>query len=118
MSEKIKGKYYLAIDIGASSGRHILGHLENGKLCIEEIYRFPNGAIQKDGHLVWDIDGLFENVLIGMEKCREAERSRLLSALIHGESIMSFWIKKVTGFTTQYPTGTTEMIMRIKPWKK
>lgn len=72
MSEKIKGKYYLAIDIGASSGRHILGHLENGKLCIEEIYRFPNGAIQKDGHLVWDIDGLFENVMIGMEKCREA----------------------------------------------
>ncbi len=72
MSAKNIGNYYLAIDIGASSGRHILGHLENGKLCIEEIYRFPNGAIQKDGHLVWDIDGLFENVLIGMEKCREA----------------------------------------------
>ncbi|MBP8967975.1 MAG: L-rhamnose isomerase [Lachnospiraceae bacterium] len=72
MSAKKIGNYYLAIDIGASSGRHILGHLENGKLCIEEIYRFPNGAIQKDGHLVWDIDGLFENVLIGMEKCRDA----------------------------------------------
>lgn len=72
MSEKIKGKYYLAIDIGASSGRHILGHLENGKLCIEEIYRFPNGAIQKDGQLVWDIDRIFEHVLTGMEKCKEA----------------------------------------------
>ena len=32
--------YYLAIDIGASSGRHILGHLENGKMILEEIYRF------------------------------------------------------------------------------
>lgn len=72
MSAKKIGNYYLAIDIGASSGRHILGNLENGKLSIEEIYRFPNGAIQKDGHLVWDIDGLFENVLTGMEKCREA----------------------------------------------
>lgn len=72
MSEKIKGKYYLAIDIGASSGRHILGHLENGKLCTEEIYRFQNGAINKDGQLVWDIDRIFEHVLTGMEKCKEA----------------------------------------------
>ena len=38
-------KYYLAIDIGASSGRHILCHLENGKLCLEEIYRFDNGDL-------------------------------------------------------------------------
>ena len=36
-------KYYLAIDIGASSGRHILGHMEEGKMILEEIYRFPNG---------------------------------------------------------------------------
>ncbi|MBP3753690.1 MAG: rhamnulokinase [Lachnospiraceae bacterium] len=72
LPEKIKGKYYLAIDIGASSGRHILGHLENGKLCTEEIYRFQNGAINKDGQLVWDIDRIFEHVLTGMEKCKEA----------------------------------------------
>ena len=72
MSEKNKEKYYLAIDIGASSGRHILGHLENGKLCVEEIYRFSNGAENKDGHLIWDIEGIFEHVLIGMEKCTEA----------------------------------------------
>ena len=39
------GKYYLAVDIGASSGRHILGHLENGKIELEEIYRFENGMI-------------------------------------------------------------------------
>ena len=35
--------YYLAVDIGASSGRHILGHMENGKMVLEEIYRFENG---------------------------------------------------------------------------
>ena len=40
-------KYYLAIDIGASSGRHILGWLENGKIRIEEIYRFENGLIEE-----------------------------------------------------------------------
>ena len=42
-------KYYLAVDIGASSGRHILGHLENGKIKLEEIYRFENGMDHKDG---------------------------------------------------------------------
>ena len=35
--------YYLAVDIGASSGRHILGSVENGKIVLEEIYRFENG---------------------------------------------------------------------------
>ena len=45
------GKYYLAVDIGASSGRHILGHLENGKIELEEIYRFENGLDHKDGKL-------------------------------------------------------------------
>jgi hypothetical protein len=36
-------EYYLGIDIGASSGRHILSYIENGKLQIQEIYRFENG---------------------------------------------------------------------------
>ena len=65
-------KYYLAIDIGASSGRHILGHLESGKMVLEEIHRFPNGNVEKDGELTWDIDGLFQEILTGMKKCKEA----------------------------------------------
>lgn len=65
-------KYFLAIDIGASSGRHILGHLENGKMILEEMHRFPNGNVKKDGELTWDIDGLFEEILTGMKKCKEA----------------------------------------------
>ena len=62
-------KYYLAVDIGASSGRHMLSHLENGKIVLEEIYRFPNGMIEKNGHKVWDVDQLFQKILIGMKKC-------------------------------------------------
>ena len=64
-------KYYLAIDIGASSGRHILCHLENGKLCLEEIYRFDNGFIERDGHFYWDTEALFYNVREGIKKCSE-----------------------------------------------
>ena len=45
--------HYLAIDIGASSGRHIVGWKENGELKTEEVYRFPNGVRTEDGHLVW-----------------------------------------------------------------
>ena len=64
-------KYYLAVDIGASSGRLILGHLENGRMVLEEIYRFPNGMTEVDGEKIWDIDGLFGHVVEGMKKCKE-----------------------------------------------
>lgn len=64
--------YYLAIDIGASSGRHILGHLEGGKMVLEEIHRFPNAMVEKDGMKVWDVDELFAQIKTGMKKCGEA----------------------------------------------
>ena len=64
-------KYYLAIDIGASSGRHILAHMEDGKMAIEEIYRFPNGMVEKQGQKIWDIDALFEEIKTGMKKCKD-----------------------------------------------
>ena len=51
-------KYCLAIDMGASSGRHILGYVENGKLQLQEIYRFENGIVDVNGTLCWDIDKL------------------------------------------------------------
>ena len=61
-------KNYLAIDIGASSGRHIVGWMENGVLCTEEVYRFPNSVQRVDGHLEWDIDSLFTNVKQGIRE--------------------------------------------------
>ena len=64
-------KRYLAIDIGASSGRHIVGWREAGALKTEEVYRFPNGVTERGGHLTWDIDGLTAHVKAGIEKARE-----------------------------------------------
>ena len=63
--------YYLAVDIGASSGRHILGHMENGKMILEEIYRFENGMVKKDGELCWEFDRLFNEIVNGLKKCKE-----------------------------------------------
>ena len=61
-------KNHLAIDIGASSGRHIVGWMENGVLRTEEVYRFPNSVRRVDGHLEWDIDSLFTNVKQGIRE--------------------------------------------------
>lgn len=62
--------YCLAIDIGASSGRHILGEYKDGKLITEEIYRFENGFENKDGTLVWNLEKLTESVIEGISKCK------------------------------------------------
>lgn len=59
-------KYFLAIDIGASSGRHIVGWMENGELKTEEVHRFWNGMDNVDGSLVWDTDRLFAEVKTGI----------------------------------------------------
>ncbi|MBQ3542806.1 MAG: rhamnulokinase [Oscillospiraceae bacterium] len=64
-------RYYLAIDIGASSGRHIVGWLEDGELRTKEVYRFPNGVEMLDGHLTWNIRKLFSNVVMGIRKAFE-----------------------------------------------
>ena len=67
----MKGQYVLAVDIGASSGRHILGCVEDGKILLEEVYRFENGLVEKNGHLCWDFGRLFQEILAGMKRCRE-----------------------------------------------
>ena len=61
-------KYYLAIDIGASSGRHILGWEEDGEIRTREVYRFPNGVAERDGHLTWDIAALEQHVRDGIDE--------------------------------------------------
>ena len=63
------GKYYLAVDIGASSGRHMLGKLHNGKLELEEVYRFSNEMENQNGTLCWNVERLFQEILNGLKQC-------------------------------------------------
>ncbi len=63
--------YYAAVDMGASSGRLILGHMENGKIELEEIHRFENGMVKKDGELCWEFDRIFKEIVTGLKKCKE-----------------------------------------------
>ena len=67
-------KVYLAIDIGASSGRHIAGWRQGDQLITEEVYRFPNGIVEQGGHLTWDIDALFKHIKRGIKAAFEKYR--------------------------------------------
>lgn len=60
--------YYLAIDIGASSGRHMLCHREGDRMILREVYRFENRQIRKNGHDCWDMENLWQGVLGGLSK--------------------------------------------------
>lgn len=64
-------KYFLAIDIGASSGRHIVGWQEEGKIKLKEVYRFANGAERHAGHLYWNGKRLVKEVLAGLKAAGE-----------------------------------------------
>ena len=64
-------KYWVAIDIGASGGRHILGYLKDGKIITEEVYRFPNALKEKDGRLCWDVDEIFDHIIKGLARCKD-----------------------------------------------
>ena len=63
-------KYYLAIDIGASSGRHIVGWEQDGEIKTDEVYRFYNGAECKDGRLVWDTERLYREIINGLKAAK------------------------------------------------
>lgn len=91
-------RYYLAIDIGASSGRHILAHMEGRKLICEEVYRFQNGndlllpdgrnagpadgqAMPPGSHRIWNTDRLFSEIVAGMKRCRELGKIPVSAAI-------------------------------------
>ncbi|MCD7857513.1 MAG: rhamnulokinase [Clostridiales bacterium] len=64
--------YCLAIDIGASSGRHILGSVQDGVITLEEVYRFDNRQLRKNGHDCWDLDNLWNGIVSGLKACKAA----------------------------------------------
>ena len=67
----VERKVYLAIDIGASSGRNIAGWLDDGIIHLKEIHRFPNAMKQLDDLLCWDVDSIFDEIIKGMKKCNQ-----------------------------------------------
>lgn len=64
--------HHIAVDIGASSGRLVHGVLEQGKLRLHELHRFANGFQRKGNHDYWDIEHLFQEIITGLGKAKQA----------------------------------------------
>lgn len=107
-------RYYLAVDIGASSGRHMLGWLENGKMQIQEVHRFQNGMKEINGSLCWDVDQLFKEVIAGLKKCREMGRFQKAWELTRGGMILYCWMRTVGGSEMQSAIGMQERMAWTK----
>ncbi|WP_448336881.1 rhamnulokinase [Chloroflexus aurantiacus] len=73
--------HFIAIDIGASSGRVILGRWDGTRFTLEEIHRFPNGMIERDGHLFWDVNRLWQEVQHGLRAYARHEQSSRLASI-------------------------------------
>lgn len=68
----LKTDCYAAVDMGASSGRVVVGYVEDGRINLVEIHRFDNIQKRSDGHDCWDIDMLLQETIAGLAKCKEA----------------------------------------------
>ncbi|MBR3521886.1 MAG: rhamnulokinase [Prevotella sp.] len=64
-------KYFFAVDLGATSGRTIVGSLNDGKIELEELTRFPNNLIEVNGHFYWDIYALYFEVIKGLKAAKQ-----------------------------------------------
>ena len=60
--------YFFAVDLGATSGRTIIGNIEDGRFCLEEVTRFPNNLIEQGGHFYWDIYALYFEMIKGLKE--------------------------------------------------
>ncbi len=67
-------KYFFAVDLGATSGRTIIGGLKDGKIELEELTRFDNNLIEVNGHFYWDIYALYFEIIKGL---KEAKRQNI-----------------------------------------
>ena len=66
-------KHFFAVDLGATSGRTIIGTIENGKMVLEELTRFDNNLIQTGGHFYWDIYALYNEIIKGLKLVAKKE---------------------------------------------
>jgi len=112
--------YYLAIDIGASSGRHIVGWMEEGRIQTNEIYRFPNGVESVNGHLTWNIDELAAHVKRGVDMARARYELRSLAidtwgvdyVLLHGDEE----IRPCYAYRDERTAGAIDAVHAIVPF--
>lgn len=69
----MNNKYFFAVDLGATSGRTIVGTLDDGKVILEELTRFDNNLIEANGHFYWDIYALYFEIIKGLKAAKQRD---------------------------------------------
>ena len=113
-------KNFLAFDLGASSGRGIIGTLDNGKLTMQEIHRFPNGPVEKDGSFYWDYDRLCNELKTGLRNAL-ATGVKLDGIAIDTWGVDYVFSDKTTGKALRQPYNyrdTRTVAAAEKVWQK
>jgi rhamnulokinase len=87
--------YYLAIDLGASGGRHILGCVENEKLRLREIYRFNNAPVKSGDSLLWDIDLISGEIIAGLKECSSRIKDNQTDGVLRSVAIDTWGVDYV-----------------------
>jgi rhamnulokinase len=72
-------KAYLAVDMGASSGRHVLGHFDGQLLRLEEVFRFENGPVEATDKLYWDLLSLWSQICQGLRAAGSKTNGKIVS---------------------------------------
>jgi rhamnulokinase len=116
-------KRYLAIDLGASNGRHIVGWKENGEIKTQVVYGFENGVKRTDEGLVWNVESIFENVLIGIKKAvQEFSDIQSLSIDTWGVDYVLFKgdeeIKPCFAYRDERTLKTVTLVHEITPFEE
>ena len=73
----LKNLIFLAVDLGAESGRVVAGHFDGAHIALEEVHRFPNGPVVVQGHLHWDVLRLWGDVKTGLAKAAQTYGDRV-----------------------------------------
>ncbi len=107
-------KSYLGFDLGAESGRGVLGRLSNGQFTFEEIHRFPNRTLKYRDHLHWDVLDLFREMKEGMSMAAEACRSSLQSVSVDtwaADYVLLDEERRLLGYPYHYRDARTDGMM-------
>lgn len=100
---------YAAVDIGASSGRVVVGFVEDGRIHLEEVHRFDNRQVRRGGHDCWDIDLLYGELVRGLALCKEAGFAPKSVGIDTWASISSCWMLTTTWWATPWPIATSAL---------
>ena len=93
----MKHKNFFAVDLGATSGRTVVGRLGDGKITLEELTRFDNNLIEVNGHFYWDIYALYFEVVKGLKAARQRDKgiSKYPQSVLTLGALISFVLQRM-----------------------